>query len=57
MQRYRLAIVPNSRIDRNVVLTLNPSRGISMRVQRQDREFQKSKSVIRGNIHEMVELN
>ncbi len=57
MQRYRLAIVPNSRIDRNVVLTLNPSRGIAMRVQRQDREFQKSKSVIRGNIHEMVELN
>ncbi len=57
LQRYRLSIVPNSRIDRNVVLTLNPSQGISMRIQRQDREFQKSKAAVRGNIHEMVNLN
>lgn len=54
LQRFRLAVVPQSRIDRMVKLTLSPKRGIAMRVHQQDRMF--SAVPVKGNIHEMVDF-
>ena len=56
LQRYRLTVVPKARIDRKVLVTLAPKYGIPVRIQKQDREFAKSKTKVRGNIHEMVDL-
>ena len=56
LQRFRLTVIPNSRIDRKVLALLAPKYGMPMMVQKQDREFEKSKTAVRGNIHEMVDL-
>jgi cytochrome P450 len=54
MKRYRLTVVPGSRIDRTVRVTLNPTFGLPMLVCSQDRAFKTS--AVTGHIHEMVEL-
>jgi cytochrome P450 len=54
LQRYRLALIPNTRIDRMVRFTIVPKYGMPMRVHPQDRQF--TKVAVRGNIHEMVDL-
>ncbi|HEX9780671.1 MAG TPA: cytochrome P450 [bacterium] len=55
-QRFRLTVVPHSRIDRQVRITLYPKRGLPVALARQDREFHRSKTPVRGNIREMVNL-
>ena len=52
--RFRLAVVPGSRIDRRATLTLRPSPGIPVLIRDQDRNF--STSPVTGMIHEMVDL-
>lgn len=52
--RFRLTVVPGSRIDRRATLTLRPARGIPVQVRDQDGAF--STSPVTGAIHEMVEL-
>lgn len=52
--RFRLTVVPNSRIDRRATLTLRPDPGIPVLVRDQDRAF--STSPVTGAIHEMVAL-
>ena len=54
LQRYRLALVPNARIDRKIRITLTTKHGMPMIVNRQDRRF--SKNPARGDIHQMVDL-
>jgi cytochrome P450 len=54
LQRFRLTVIPGSRIDRLVQITMRPKFGIPMSVHRQDRRFQAVP--VRGNIHEMVKL-
>jgi cytochrome P450 len=54
MKRYRLTVVPGSRIDRTVRVTLNPTFGLPMIVYPQDRKF--AASAVTGQIHEMVDL-
>lgn len=54
LQRYRLALAPGARIDRQVSITVAPKYGMPMLVARQDRQF--SRGTVRGNIHEMVDL-
>jgi cytochrome P450 len=54
LQRYRLEVIPDARIDRQVTTTLWPKHGLPMRLHRQDRCF--SSTPVCGNIHEMVEL-
>jgi cytochrome P450 len=55
LQRYRLTMAPNTRIDRQVRFTLVPRDGMPMRVDAQDRRF--TKVPVRGNIHETVDLS
>jgi cytochrome P450 len=52
LQRYRLAVVPNTKIEPN--LRMRPPQGMPVRVYPQDRQFQASP--VRGKIHDLVEL-
>jgi cytochrome P450 len=54
--RFRLSVVPDTRIDRKVLVTLAPKHGMPILVQAQDQQFPKSQTPVRGNIHEMVQL-
>ncbi|KFA93180.1 cytochrome P450 [Archangium violaceum] len=54
LQRYRLALVPGSRIDREVLITLSPKHGMPMTVHAQDRRF--TRAPWRGNVREMLAL-
>jgi cytochrome P450 len=54
LQRYRLALIPNTLIHRAVRFTVVPKHGMPMQVHPQDRQF--IKVAVRGNIHEMVDL-
>lgn len=54
LQRFRLSVRPNLRIDRRVTLTMSPKGGMPMRVAAQDRRF--ARVAVRGNIQEMVDL-
>jgi cytochrome P450 len=54
LQRYRLAIQDGTMIDRAVTTALTIKNGLPMTVFRQDRQFRQS--LIRGNVHDMVDL-
>ena len=54
LQRYRLALIPNTRIDRVFRLSLRPRNGLPMLIENRGRSF--SKTQVTGNIHEMVDL-
>ena len=55
LMRHRLAVQPDIKIDRRVQVMMSPKRGLAMIIHPQDRRFQSAP--VRGNIHEMVELN
>jgi len=55
LQRFRLELVPNQRIDRYFGITLAPSPRVLMRVLRPDRPFARA-APVHGNLHEMVDL-
>jgi hypothetical protein len=54
IQRYRLEVIPGTRVDRAFRLVMETRRGVQMRINKQDREFRRNP--ITGNIHEMVAL-
>lgn len=54
LRRYKLKLVPNSRIDRLFKVTLAPKFGLPMYIYNQDGMFEKSEFY--GNIKEMVNL-
>jgi cytochrome P450 len=54
LRRFRLSVVPGSRIDRMGTLTLEARFGVPVSVHYQDGRFAASNVV--GNIHEMVQL-
>jgi cytochrome P450 len=54
LQRWRLRMVPDARVDRSVTVTLTPGPGLAMTVCPQDGRFDAVK--VRGNVHEMVDL-
>lgn len=56
LQRYRLELVAQTRVDRLVHVTLTPKRGIPMIVHPPDGQFQQGAGGVRGNIREMVIL-
>ena len=55
LQRFRFSIVPGTRIDRVIRITMAPREGLPMTVYPNDRKFAASE--VRGQIHEMVHLN
>lgn len=54
LQRFRFSVIPRSRIDRVVHLTMQPRHGIPMRIFENDRQYTSSE--VTGQIHEMVAL-
>ena len=54
LQRFRLQVVPGSRIDRAVRVTMNPRHGIPMKIGGPGSQL--SRSAVRGNIHDMVDM-
>ena len=53
LQRYRLAVVPNARIEPKGS-NLDPAHGMPMRIIPQDRRFERVP--VRGSIHRLVEV-
>ena len=53
-RRFRLAVVPGTRVDRNSTLTLGVRGGLPVEVHTQDGQF--AAAAVTGNIHEMVTL-
>ena len=56
LRTWRLEMIPGTRIDRRVLVTLSPKGGMPMKIRRQDGCFEKRAAKIRGNVHEMVDL-
>ena len=55
LQRFRLELVPNQRIDRYFGITLSPSPRMLMRITRTDRAYARPARVS-GNVHGMLNL-
>ena len=55
LQRFRFSVVPGTRIDRVVRITMQPRHGMPMKIFDNDRQY--SASEVSGQIHEMVELD
>jgi len=56
LQRFRLELVPNQRIDRYFGITLAPAPRVLMRVQRTDRAFARA-APVHGNVRSMLDLS
>jgi cytochrome P450 len=58
LQRYRLHVVPGTRIDHLITgrLTLVPRNGMPMCIRPQDRQFHREYEPVRGTIRELVML-
>jgi cytochrome P450 len=54
LQRFRLTVIPETRIDRIVRITMQPRHGLPMMLFKNDRKFAASE--VRGQIREMVTL-
>jgi cytochrome P450 len=54
LQRYRLTVVPGTRVNYQVKITLSPKGGLPMIVARQDRQF--STTDVRGTIHRLIDF-
>ncbi len=57
VQRFRLQIIPEARIDLAVTFTMRPKPGLPMVIQPQDRQFQQSRARVRGRLAELVEID
>ena len=53
-QRFRFTVVPGTRINRIVAISMNPRHGLPMIIAKKDRNYSVSK--VRGQIREMVDL-
>jgi cytochrome P450 len=56
LQRFRLALPPRQRVDRDITITMRPRRGLPMQVWRQDRAFHTSARGVTGDLARMVDL-
>ena len=56
LQRFRLELIPNQRIDRYFGITLAPSPRVLMRVHRTDRAYARA-APVHGNVHQMLDLS
>jgi cytochrome P450 len=57
MQRFRLGLPPRANVGRKMLATLGPSDGMWMRVETQDRNFDRSRSDAQGRLAQMVDVD
>ena len=55
LQRFRFTVVPRTRVDRIVAISMNPRHGLPMIMAKKDRNY--SVSEVRGQIREMVDFS
>jgi cytochrome P450 len=55
LQRFRFSVIPRSRIDRVIRITMGPREGLPMTIHPNDRKFAANE--VRGQIHEMVQMS
>lgn len=55
LQRFRFTVVPGTRINRIVAISMNPHHGLPMIIAKKDRNY--SVSEVRGQIREMVDFS
>lgn len=55
LQKYRLALMPNSRLERKLTVTLGIKNALPMQVKRNDTQFMASKNSFHGTVREMAE--
>ena len=55
LQRFRFTVVPGTRINRVVAISMNPRHGLPMIIAKKDRNY--SVSEVRGQIREMVDFS
>lgn len=55
MQRFRFTVVPGTRVDRIVAISMNPRHGLPMIIAKKDRKY--SFSEVHGQIREMVDFS
>lgn len=56
VQRYRLELVPKTRVDLTVTMTMKPKKGLPMVVRAQDGEHPRSRAEITGELARLVDL-
>jgi len=56
VQRYRLELIPKTRVDMAVTMTMKPKGGLPVIVRPRDREFQRSRAPLEGYVNEMVDF-
>jgi len=56
LQRFRFELVPGTRIDRFLTITLAPKPGLPLLVRAQDRDFRAPPATVRGSVRELYEL-
>jgi hypothetical protein len=54
LQKIRFTVVPGTRVDRVVRITMNPRYGMPMFMAKNDRQFRASP--VSGQIHQMVRM-
>ena len=54
LRRFRLSMLPGTRVDRTVKVTLAPRHGLPMAIHSPDRRFDAPR--VTGNVREMVDL-
>jgi cytochrome P450 len=54
LPKWKIDVVPHTKVDRHLGISLGPRNGIPVILSRQDRDLRKS--TLTGNIHDMVEL-
>jgi cytochrome P450 len=56
LQKCRFELIPGSKVDRLIHVTLTPKNGMPMIIRKNDRQFKQNVGGVRGNIREMVKL-
>lgn len=56
LQHYHLALSPDARVDRSVMLTMSPKKGLPVQIQPQQRQFAPNGTALQGNLGEMVHV-
>jgi cytochrome P450 len=57
IQRYRVALLPNATVDRDVQITMAPKKGMTMSIHAPDKRFNEGYTPIQGDVRELVNLN
>lgn len=56
LQRYHLALPPDAKVDRSVMITMSPKNGLPVLIQPQKRQYAVHGAALQGNIRELVHV-